>query len=214
MAEILYRPIEEKDYVAVGEILNQAFGLFRYVSDSKTLESFKLKYVYGCLSEATYTCVAEQNGKVVGVIMGKSDKDYHFFHHLPYALKAIQYSMKMKRLAKGENAKAGIRAYQELHKIYHSFSEKHRGEFDGVLTLFAVDENCRGYGVGKTLLSGLFEYLKKQEVKRIYLYTDTTCNYGFYEHKGFERLEEHPLSLARDGKPFQMNVFLYGYSLI
>lgn len=80
-----------------------------------------------------------------------------------------------------------------------------------MLTLFAVDENCRGFGVGKALLSGFLKYLKEQEVRHIYLYTDTTCNYGFYEHQDFKRLEEQTLKLTRNGETFQMDVFLYGY---
>ncbi|HWT26644.1 MAG TPA: GNAT family N-acetyltransferase, partial [Mobilitalea sp.] len=195
----------------VGEILNQAFGLFRYVSDSQTLECFKMQYVYSCLSEAIYTCVSEQDGKIIGVIMGHAKTDYHILRHLPYVANMARYSLKMKYLSR--KSKAGIKDYKNLHKIYHNFSQKHKGEFDGVLTLFAVDESCRGFGVGKNLLAGLLDYLHEQNVKRIYLYTDTTCSYGFYEHMGFERLEEQILNLTREGNPFQMKVFLYGYSL-
>lgn len=211
MDTIKYRPIEERDFLAVGEIINRAFGLYRYVSDKKTLDCFKNQYVYSCLLEATYTCVAEQNGKIVGVIMGNAKSDYKILSHLKYLLHTIQYGIKMKYY--GRKFKAGIEDYKRLHEIYRSFSDKHKGEFDGVLTLFAVNENCRGLGVGTNLLSGLSEYLKGTNTKRIYLYTDTTCNYGFYEHKGFERLEEQPLAMTKDGKPFEMNVFLYGFSV-
>lgn len=211
MEAIKYRPIEKKDYAAVGEIINQAFSLYRYVSDPKTLNCFKMQYIYSCLSEAAYTRAAEQNGKVIGVIMGNAKSDYRAFSHLNYIFHTIYYSLKMRYA--GRKFKAGIDDFHKLHKIYHAFSQKHKGEFDGVLTLFAVNESCRGFGVGKTLLAGFSEYLKEQNVKRIYLYTDTTCNYGFYEHQGFERLEEQPLLLTKDGQPFKMNVFLYGYSV-
>lgn len=40
-----------------------------------------------------------------------------------------------------------------------------------------------------------------------------TCTYEFYEHRGFEQLESKGLQVERGGKPFQMEVFLYGYSL-
>ena len=163
------------------------------------------------MSEATYTQVAEQNGKVVGVIMGNAKSDYKFLSHLKYAFCTVQHSIKLKHY--GRKFKSGIDDYKRLHKIYRSFSGKHKGEFDGVLTLFAANENCRGLGVGKMLLAGLLEYLKQQKINRIYLYTDTTCNYGFYERHGFERLEEQSLSLTIDGQPFDMNVFLYGYSV-
>lgn len=208
---MLYRTMEKKDYPEIGEILNQAFGLFRYVSDERTLKAFRLQYVYSCLSEATYTCVAEQNGKVVGVIMGKAEKDYSLLAHLPYIIKTITYGFKM--MCYGKKCKNGIADYRNILEIYQDFSRKHKGEFDGVLTLFAVNEECRGLGVGKELLSRLFDYLQKQNVGRIYLYTDTTCSYEFYEHKGFERLEEKQLTVTREEKPFRMNVFLYGYSI-
>lgn len=170
-----------------------------------------MQYVYSCLAEATYAQVAEQNGEVIGVIMGKSKFDYRITSHIAYVFSMFRYTIKMKYGHKNEQT--GIEDYNKLHELYHDFSKKHKGEFDGVLTLFAVNENCRGLGVGKTLLAGLKEYLRKSKVSRIYLYTDTTCNYGFYEKQGFERLEQQTLELTRDGKPFQMDVFLYGYSV-
>lgn len=209
MEIIKYRPLEERDYFAVGEIINQAFGLHRYVSDENTLKCFKKQYVYSCLSEATYALAAEQNDKVIGVIMGNANSDYKVLPHLKYMLCTIWYGIRMKYYDR--KFKTGIEDYKRLHENYHSFSKKHKDEFDGVLTLFAVNENCRGLGVGRTLLAGLSEYLKKHNVKRIYLYTDTTCNYGFYEHQGFERQEEQSMLLTKDGHPFDMNVFLYGY---
>lgn len=211
METIKYRTTEKKDYPAIGEIINQSFGLYRYVSDKKTLDCFKLQYVYSCLSEATYNCVAEQDGKIVGVIMGNAKTDYKICPHLKYLFSTLRYGIKM--IYYGRKFKTGIEDYKRLHEIYHRFSQKHKGEFDGVLTLFAVNENCRGLGVGTKLFSGLSEYLKSKNTKRIYLYTDTTCNYGFYEHKGFERLEEQTLEMTKDSKSFQMNVFLYGYSV-
>lgn len=211
MQTIQYRPIEKKDYPMVGEILNQAFGLYRYVPDQQTLDCFKSQYVYGCLSEATYACVAEKDGEVVGVIMGQAKTEYRIGQHLRYVANTLKYSLKMVRF--GKKCKAGIEDYKNLHRIYHTFSKRHKGEFDGTLTLFAVNEKCRGLGVGKTLLTGLLDYLQKNKVQHIYLYTDTTCNYGFYEHQGVERLEQQPMTLTKDGKTFQMDVFLYGYAV-
>lgn len=209
MEGIKYRSMDKNDCLSVSEIINQAFGLNQYVSEEKALKCFKQQYVYSCLSEATYTLVAEQNDKVIGVIMGNAKSDYKILAHLRYMLLSFGYGIKMKYY--GRKSKEGIEDYKRLHEIYHNFSKKHKGEFDGVLTLFAVNENCRGLGVGKELLVGLQEYLKKQKVKHIYLYTDTTCNYGFYEHQGFERWEEQSLLLTKNGHPFDMNVFLYSY---
>lgn len=195
--------------IRFGEIINQAFGLFRYVTDGKILKYFKRQYVYSCLSEATYTCVAEKDGQIVGVIMGNAKKDYNVLKHIFYIIKTAVYSSKMVWYLR-KNKKM-IEDFKKLHRIYQKILQKHKSEFDGVLTLFAVNENYRGYGIGKALLEKLFNYLQEQQVKKIYLYTDTTCNYGFYEHQGFKRLEEQALELIKEKEKFQMNVFLYGY---
>ncbi len=211
MKTIEYRSIQKKDYIAVSKVLSQAFGLQNYVLDSNLLKCFEMQYVYSCLSEATYTCVAEMDNEIIGVIMGNAKTDYNILSHLPKVLKTFYFSLKMRCYKK--NDADGIGSYRKIHKTYHTFSQKHKNEFDGVLTLFAVNENCRGLGVGKTLLNGLNDYFIEQNTKRIYLYTDDTCNYGFYEHQGFERLEETYIDVVKKGKPIQMKVFLYGYSL-
>lgn len=211
MSEITYRRIRPEDCETVGEILNQSFYLYTYVSDAKALQEFKRQYVQSCLISATYTQVAELNGKVVGVIMAKANSEWKYRTHIGFGVKAVYHALKMGYHSLHD--RTGIQDFNNLHKIYNEFWRKHKGEFNGSLCLFALNEDCRGKGVGKKLLKGALSYLKMYNVSNIYLYTDTTCNYGFYEHMGFERLEEKPLKLTKNGKPFTMDVFLYGYEL-
>lgn len=211
MNEVIYREIEKKDYDAVMLIMNQGFGLYRYVDDPKTLQVFLNLYLQSCLSEKTFSCVAEKGGKVVGVILGKANSRYTVVSHLPNILSVLYYNTIM--AVKSARYKVSTNDYKNLHKIYRDFLKNRKGEFDGVLTLFAVSEDCRGLGVGKNLLSRLRDYLKENGTKRVYLYTDTTCNYGFYDSQGFERLEQQPLIMTSEHKPMKMTVFLYGYDV-
>lgn len=211
MEQIVYRNLKKQDYNEVADLLSHSFGLHRYVSDERLFRIFKKQYLYSCLSEATFSRVAEQNGKVVGVIMGNAKSDYRILPHIGFALKFLLYSFKMKIY--GRKISDSVSGYHELHRIYRKFSQRHKGRFDGVLTLFAVSSECRGKGIGKKLLSDMETYWKERQTKSTYLYTDTTCNYGFYEHQGFIRLEEENLVLKSDGKPCEMGVFLYGYEV-
>ena len=43
----------------------------------------------------------------------------------------------------------------------------------------------------------------------MYLFTDSTCNYGFYDHMGFKKIKEHLISISSEGKPMDLNVFFY-----
>lgn len=83
-----------------------------------------LLYVYSCLSEATYNCVAEQEGKVVGIIIGNAKSDYIILPHLKYMFRTIQYGIKMKY--HGRKLKNGIEDYKRLYEVYHSFSRKQK----------------------------------------------------------------------------------------
>ena len=68
MEQLIYRNLKKQDYNAVAELLSHSFGLHRYVSDKRLLRIFKKQYLYSCLSEATFSRVAEQNGKIVGAV--------------------------------------------------------------------------------------------------------------------------------------------------
>jgi len=63
------------------------------------------------------------------------------------------------------------------------------------------------------LLSNLCDYLKANSTKNIYLYTDSTCNYGFYDSQGFKRIDEKLITITCENKPISINVFLYGYKV-
>jgi len=185
MNEIIYREIKKDDYETVKSIINESFGLYRYIDNEKVLKNLLKLYLQSCLAEKTFSCVAE--------------KDVVLYNSIT-TLKAIQY-------------KSNISDYRNMHHIYHKLLAGREAEFDGVLTLFAVTEDCRGLGVGKKLLSNLCDYLRNHNTKHIYLYTDSTCNYGFYDSQGFERLAEKSFETTCESKLVTMNVFLYGYKV-
>ncbi len=61
---------------------------------------------------------------------------------------------------------------------------------DAHMHLFFTEEQARGLGIGKQLLVHFEDYCKKNDISSIVLITDTDCNYGFYDHIGFERIKE------------------------
>ncbi|WP_346847339.1 GNAT family N-acetyltransferase [uncultured Clostridium sp.] len=211
MNEIIYREIKKDDYETVKSIINESFGLYRYIDNEKVLKNLLKLYLQSCLAEKTFSCVAEKDGNIVGVILGKSKNDYKILTHLKNILGVVLYNSIT--TLKAIQYKSNISDYRNMHHIYHKLLVGREAEFDGVLTLFAVTEDCRGLGVGKKLLSNLCDYLRNHNTKHIYLYTDSTCNYGFYDSQGFERLAEKSFETTCESKLVTMNVFLYGYKV-
>lgn len=209
---IVYRNIYKKDYEIIEDMIVKTFNLHKYITNKKYLENIKKHYIYGCLAEATYINVAEDNGKIAGIIMGNSKNDYDILKHINFIIKSLKYSLRIKFSSK--NDKKELIGYQNLQNIYKKMLEKHKNEFDGVLTLFIVDKEYRGLGIGYKLLKDLLLYLKNQKTKKIYLYTDTTCNYKFYEKQGFSCIEKDKLNILKENKNFIMDIFLYEYFLV
>lgn len=61
---------------------------------------------------------------------------------------------------------------------------------DAHIHSFFTSDAARGHGLGKLLLNRFTEHCQNNKNNRILLITDTDCNYGFYDHCGFERIKE------------------------
>ena len=59
---------------------------------------------------------------------------------------------------------------------------------DNELVLFINDPSVRGQGVGATMLLRFEDFLRSRGAREYYLFTDTTCSYGYYERHGFTRV--------------------------
>ncbi|KFI93771.1 GNAT family N-acetyltransferase [Bifidobacterium stellenboschense] len=78
------------------------------------------------------------------------------------------------------------------------------------LELFVVAPAARGHGVGGTLWRNLLASFAEAGAPRYYLHTDSSCDVGFYEHKGLARVAEryakdHPGEHVGDGE----DIYIY-----
>ena len=53
--------------------------------------------------------------------------------------------------------------------------------------------------------------MKQEKLKEFYLFTDTSCNYGFYEHQGMKRRLEKEHIFNIKGQQAVMKFFIYDY---
>lgn len=59
----------------------------------------------------------------------------------------------------------------------------------------------------------LFEYFRQKGVQSGYLFSDSECNFGFYNHLGFTKRAEREVEFEFGGKPesFEQTIFLYDF---
>lgn len=199
-----FRPIQPSDYPVIEKMIRKAWDYDRFGS-SKLADQLSTVFLSSCLANQTFTSVAVLEEKPVGVIMGKNRKK-----HRP----SLRYLMRLgSAVIQSASSKEGrniIKTYKEVEKINSALLKHTPVQFDGELSFFVMDEEQRGLGIGKQLYQQFLNYAESESLTTFFLYTDTTCNYGFYEHQGLCRLGEEALYLPK----LKENIHFYLYGKI
>lgn len=181
---ITFREYKKEDDKFLEEIIRKTWNYDRYFS-GKTAKKTAKVYLASCLLEKTFTQVALLNNKPIGIIMAKDNKSYKKSFKLK--LNLTTKSLPILFSSDGRNA---VKLYSKIDELDDDLLKNSNIKFDSEIVFFVLDEKCRGLGIGKELFSKATEYLKNSGSKNFYLFTDTTCNYGFYEHLGLKRIGE------------------------
>ena len=99
------------------------------------------------------------------------------------------YKFIKKRLYKSKSIK-NLNAFKNHENNYNYVPEKFNNYFDGEISILIVDKNYRGNKIGKKMLLEVFELAKKDNIKKLQIVTDESCNYKFYEGVGCKKIYE------------------------
>lgn len=208
MNKVLYRNVSKNDYETIKDLINEAFGFSKFIKDENLLDFALSSYLYECISESSFCKIAEKDNKVVGVILGNANCSENICS--PDIESIVPSSIKLDTIFDNKNNRKDLEEFSKITDTYKELIRGKKDSFEGCIQLFIVSDECRGFGVGKKLLNCLFEYMNDMKVKSLYLYTDTRCNYGFYDSQNFKRIAEK--NLYFDSFKDSIDVFLYSYN--
>lgn len=122
-----------------------------------------------------------KNGKLLGFAgYSKKVSKKHFF-------KKKFYTFIKNLLYKNKSIK-DIDALHEYEFNYDYMPGEMKEKYDGEISMLILDPSLRGKGIGKKLLSDVFELAQKDNVKSLFIYTDDSCSYHIYERLGCKRI--------------------------
>ena len=101
------------------------------------------------------------------------------------------------------------RFFSGVEEIDQQLLQDTQTEYQGEIAFFAVNSRYRGIGLGKKLFDAAQDYMRTQRIRNFFLFTDTTCNYPFYERRGMERRGERVHTFAAKGKSGTLTMFIY-----
>ena len=150
-------------------------------------------YLMEILEESEQLVYYRENGKLLGFAgYSKNNSKKHL-------LKKRFYTFIKKQLYKSKEIK-DINALKEYENNYYYVPDELKDYFDGDVSMLIIDKSLRGKGIGKKMLSDIFELAKKDNMKNLQILTDESCSYYIYESLGCKRIYETIVENKEYGK--------------
>lgn len=203
--QITLREFQKSDQQALEQIIRETWKYDRFCSP-KTAAKMARVYLSSCLTNQTFTRVAVMDDTPVGIIMGKNIEK----HQCPLMLrmKWIASIISLYVSKEGQEISKIFQCVQGIDQELLSGCEKN---YKGELAFFAISEKLRGKGLGRKLFQTVVDYMQSQNIPEFYLFTDTSCNYPFYEHLGLTRRCEKKQAIHAQGQTGDMTFFIYDF---
>ncbi|MUH59757.1 GNAT family acetyltransferase [Bifidobacterium sp. GSD1FS] len=191
---ISYRTLQRDDYPALTKMLCDAWH--KQTEDINDELGMKLAQIdlEHSLARTTTAEVAVCDDEVVGVVLGRIDSQETRMGLNKHHRNVMRI---MGPLFFNKSAHKALQEMLDAEKTNRRMIDQAKKEghaYDGEIILFLVREDMRGKGIGTHLFNWILDEFKANDVENYFLYTDTGCNYSFYEENGMARREEMPMA--------------------
>ena len=200
---LILRELKREDLPALQDVIRKTWNYDKFATP-KTARKLAKVYLASCLTNQTYTQVAEVDGIPVGLILGKNKEKHHCLGK--YRLRQISALCSLFTTKEGRNI---LSFYKHVDDIDRQLLKQCDKNYKGEIALFALSPEYRGLGIGKKLFHSLLAYMKRESIAEFYLYTDTSCNFGFYEHQGMVRQQQYKRPVEINGQKAELEFYLY-----
>lgn len=194
------KALKRKDYKKAIQFAIKGMHFDWYLNSDFLLQAYGRYFWYLEMNRATQILAAYVNGKFVGVLLAEI-----YGEEKKHCVWAERLYVKFVDIIQHLFFKGGAGLYEDTVKqqLAH-YLQSYKP--DGEIIFLAADPDAKIKGVGSALLNALEE---KTEGKTLYLHTDDACTYQFYEHRGFQRVEEQDIVLEMPIGNVPLKCFIY-----
>lgn len=159
-------------------------------------------YLMDILEESEKIVTYKENDKLIGIC------GYSKNNSKKYKIRKKFYNIIKRLLYKSPKIK-NPKALKKYNDNYKYLPEELLNYFDGEISILIVDKNYRGKNIGKKLLLKTFELAKKDDMNMIYILSDESCNYKFYESCGCKKIYETDVEYGEIGNRETEKAYIY-----
>ncbi|ORX85525.1 hypothetical protein BCR32DRAFT_265583 [Anaeromyces robustus] len=197
---IQIKELNKKDYEITRKFSIEGMDIRRYSNRPYEIYFYSNFFFLFELLRATQILAAYDNDNLVGVLMVQMKNEPTKINSICCKIQFLFFKFMLLFMFSGAGAE-----YQEANeKMYNEYLKTN--EPDGELSFFVVDPKLQGKGIGSLLLN---ELQKIEKGKKIYLYTDSGCNYQFYDHKNFIKEQVKEIEMKIHNNIIPLTCFLY-----
>lgn len=179
---IIYRNYKESDYEGALKLVLEAWEYDVWVPE-KAVRSMGSYYFAEMLAVSDEVWIAEAEGVPMGIAAVKNKRKNT--NHMRFRLRQIRASFQIMFCGEG---KSEFYQFMETEKLDEELLAEAGREFDAELVLLIVSPGHKGLGIGGNLYQQFLSYMEREGLKSFYLFTDSSCDYGFYERKNLKRI--------------------------
>jgi ribosomal protein S18 acetylase RimI-like enzyme len=177
MDGVHFRRFKARDIARVRDMFSEAFKLGTYSDDPFVMRHLLDHYLCAYLGRATYSVVAEENGRALGFLMGTA----RFDERIGYRLLELYHALFLIFRRAGRVYFRGRRLIERADRSMRRSAPP----ADCELILFVVDRSARGRGVGREMLRMFRRYLEGEGARTMFLFTDDYSDVGYYRTRGY-----------------------------
>ena len=195
----------KKDYKRAAYFAIKGMHLNRYVLNPLLLNLYGRYFLYLELNRATRVLAAyDEDDQLAGLLLAE------IYGEIPrWCSLGKRIYVKVFDVLQHMVAGSGVGIYDYVNqKMYREYRKNHRP--DGEIIFLAANPNSNRKGVGSLLLA---ELEKKTSGIELFLYTDSSCTWQFYEHRGFERFSKAAVEMEIEKRKVPLECYLY-YKII
>lgn len=187
VSRVRYRPFEDGDLDAVASILRPEWHTRSEIEEYNHLEA-EMDLAY-CLSTSTFSQVALIDGVPQGIVLARVEGERAADADRWLRLEA-QLFERLREL--DESAAEWMRSYTRSSlRVNNGLLEQSGVDRGAEIVLLAVGRSARHLGIGSVLIDAAASYCADRSAQSLYLFTDTSCSWQFYEHHGLKRVAAH-----------------------
>ncbi|RPA61313.1 GNAT family N-acetyltransferase [Aerococcus agrisoli] len=191
--ELRIRPIEASDFAELHRLDRQAWFQESYEKYPEATDACVELDLNNALQDSSFGQVAVVDGQVAGLILASADNDQKHMRMIMTSPRDAVITLNAQAPEVSHHFYQIMQEERDTDNALYAEAAK-SVDYQGRIVLFVVDPTFQGLGIGSKLFQSALDYFQKQAIENYYLFTDESCDYTFYDHKGWRQAGKMTLS--------------------